>query len=1068
MSQLYRSPLRVYLCLACLALWGIISGWHLPISLFPDSSKPVIRVNFQYGGLTADEFMRNYGRSFEERLKAASFGSHETEKVTANYDSKNVKYSVEYKWGTPPRQALREVESVANTLAAQLPEDIRNSMGVWIRNENSGFLAVSFFSDRRSLDDLYKYLEPLILPRLTKVTEASDIGIWNPNRKEIRVELNPEKAALLQLLPAHVAEAVRGALQANGGGSVTVGLNNLNVTMNRQVDSLAQLSHVPVLTPAGQVVHLGDVAQIDFGVPSDGQRVMKTSGVPSLILFAEPRPGGNIKKMAEDVLAILDEVSPSFASDVKFKVIVDPSFFIRSAVNNVLHEVFLAALLAVVVLFVFIGNFRNVITAAIEIPMSIVLAFILMRWFGINLNLISLGGLALSAGMNVDASVVVMENIFRHFEEWKGPLGPADRLRIVLKAVDEVRFPVLASTIASLVVFLPLAMTSGLTNAILGDLALAVVFSHGLSAFVALVLVPTVRLQMMSGRKAATTSHSPIEKWLRKLENFYVSALRGFMERPKLKAAVYGGLAAALALLFVFVLPRLPKEIIGTPDTDWITLDMSTSGNTIVRQLDDQAGEIEAKFLRKFGSRVQYTFTQIHNANYAQIMARLKDKKDMMPLWKELEAEFPNSPFTRFSVWPWNPSELPIPDPPHLRILVRGTDVADRTLAAKEVMDLLQEKKFYQNVWSNPQVERRDEVVMRPNPDQWSALKIHGARFLPADLADLSRVATTGRKVGEMLLDGNTTNVTLRFPENRVASVEDLAALPVGLNGKLLPLGTLAQIKVEESAPMVFREDGKDLAAIQAKLKKEDESKINSTLALAQGAVEEWKKGPGKNHSASVLFDDAAKDLNEALEQLGYAVALSVLLIFITMVFQFGDVVNALLVLVAVPLGFVGALITLFVFKSTLSLNSVLGVILLNGIAVANSIILVDFLKRLVEEGRSPRAAALEAAQKRVRPILMTSLTTGLGMLPIALGFGEGGRILQPLGIAVVGGLGFSVMLTLFVVPSLQVSYLEWRDRRGGLRSAKPADHEMASRSLASGERVAAIDVPIRPTDLMN
>jgi hydrophobic/amphiphilic exporter-1 (mainly G- bacteria), HAE1 family len=170
--------------------------------------------------------------------------------------------------------------------------------------------------------------------------------------------------------------------------------------------------------------------------------------------------------------------------------------------------------------------------------------------------------------------------------------------------------------------------------------------------------------------------------------------------------------------------------------------------------------------------------------------------------------------------------------------------------------------------------------------------------------------------------------------------------------------------------------------------------------------------------------------MNDALRQLGIAVALSVFLIFITMVLQFGDVMNSLLVLVSIPLGFIGALLSLFIFQSTLSLNSVLGVILLNGIAVANSIILVDFLKRLVDAGVKPERAALEAAKKRMRPILMTSLTTGLGMLPIALGLGDGGRILQPLGIAVIGGLGFSTFMTLFIVPALQASYLQWQHRR--------------------------------------
>jgi HAE1 family hydrophobic/amphiphilic exporter-1 len=223
-------------------------------------------------------------------------------------------------------------------------------------------------------------------------------------------------------------------------------------------------------------------------------------------------------------MSVVHEVETSFPKDIQYKVLVDPSEFIRSAVDNVFHEVFIAAALAVLVLFLFVGDLKNTATAAIEIPISMVMAFILMRMAGMNINLISLGGLALSAGMNVDASVVVMENILRYFEEKKDAfsLSWKEKVELVSKAVEEVFMPVVGSTIASLVVFIPLAFTSELTNAILGDLAKAVVFSHGLSAFVAIILVPTIRLQILSSRKTAIKEkHGPLEKPLRKLSKSF-------------------------------------------------------------------------------------------------------------------------------------------------------------------------------------------------------------------------------------------------------------------------------------------------------------------------------------------------------------------------------------------------------------------------------------------------------------------------------------------------------------------------------------------------------------------
>lgn len=1032
MTKLYESPLRVYLGLGALALWGLFSGFQLPVSLFPNSSKPTISVEMGYGEMSASEFLNSYGRDFENSLQQIDVEGTEVDQLTANYGPGYVLYKVEFKWGADPRKALHEVQTTTASLVAQLSQEIRQSVSVENWNENSGFLAVSFYSQKRSLDEIYKILEPMLVTPAKKVKDAALAELWNPTRKEIRIELNPEKTALLQLFPRDVAAAVIPQLTAYRGGTFVEGLNNLTIEMPPMARNVEEMKRMVIPTHNGKIIHLSDIATVEMGVPSNNSRSMKTSGVPSLIFYASPRAGGNIKRMAEGLMDIVKKAAPNFPKDIEYKVLVDPSEFIRSAVTNVVHEVIVAALLAVLVLFLFIGNIRNVVTAAIEIPLSIVLAFILMRIMGINLNLISLGGLALSAGMNVDGSVVVMENIFRHFDAAPKTLSRKEKLRLLTLAVSEVRFPIIASTIASLVVFIPLAFTSALTNAILGDLALAVVFSHGFSAVVALILVPTVRLQLM-GRSHEKSSHSFLEPYLRKLEEVYSRALGVFMAKSTLKLGVYSGLVLVLAALVTFVLPRLPREVIGKPDTDWLILEVNTRGNTLVRQMESLTETIESRLLDKFGSDIRYTFTQIRNPNRTSIMARLHDKSKMQTLWKAFEAEFGNTPEVQFMVFPWNPSELAIPDPPNLQVSVIGNEHKDRVATAREVFDLLSEKDIYPRMISKPDLAVVDASAILPGAEQWSILSAK-SHIQPADLADISRTATLGRRLWQMPVDGEIVPIQLAYPVNQIASLSDLESMPVGVNGKLVPLKALARLNRHPAEPDIFRENGTDKAQIYGRVAKGDEPLAAAKLKSAQDAVAEWQRTAGAKHSSTVTFDDADKELTEALHQLGIAVALSIILIFLIMVFQFGDVVNAVLVLVAVPLGFIGVLISLFALHSTLSLNSVLGVILLNGIAVANSIILVDFLKRLVDEGKSPYAAALEAAQKRLRPILMTSVCTGLGMLPVAMGFGEGGRILQPLGIAVVGGLAFSMLTTLFIVPSLQVSYLTWKLRKQNSR----------------------------------
>jgi multidrug efflux pump subunit AcrB len=1058
----------VYLALAILSFIGIWSAVQLPISLFPNSSKPAAELCVGTD-LAPDNFLKTYGESIENEIRSIRRGDLEIESLVANYTNGRACYEVEFKWGGSDDEAKRELEVLRASLQGRLPQDSRDRISLWAGREGSA-LILSFYSAERSMTDLYKILEPALMPKLSGITEAQEPFLYNPQARQVQIELKPEALATFQLLPRDVAAAVLNALESYGGGSLTVATGTLAVEFPRTGLTVDSLKEIQIPSVNGRSVSLGEVARIDLTVPLDSSRVFKTSGAPSVILFATAKPGGNVKAMAEETKRVVDSVLPNLPKDVQYRVLIDPSEYIRSAVNNVAHEVALAAGLAVIILFLFVGNLKNVITAAIEIPLSIVLAFILMRLSGMNLNMISLGGLALSAGMNVDASVVVMENIFRHFEEEKGrSLNFEERLAIIVRAVKEVQFSVIASTIASLVVFIPLAFTRDLSYAILGDLAKAVVFSHGFSAVVALILVPTIRLHVMKNGMAHEKP-SFLEGPLQRLEIAYSRALGRFLELPKIKFAAMAGLAILFIVLSTVVAPSLKREIIGKPDTDAMVLVIRTTGNTLTRQMEAQAEQIEHEVLKAYSDKIAYTFTQVNRPNQAVMILRLKAKREMQTMWKALEEKFPNTPTTKFFVDAWNPGEMPLPNPPDFKLSVRGNDRDAMLELARDLETEINELKLFQRVNVEPGTARDEALRVRPRPEQWPLLAAQGLRLSIGSISDLTRTAINGQTLTRASFEGETMAVFVRFPDNYVQTPEDLGALPVGVGSRILPLKALAQIDLVPGKPAIRRENGREAFIIEAKGEKDNAAKTKDGIKKATELIENWPRlqeerrakklaaleslkgqeesgvvkaaavGAVQNAEAAskeapptLQIEDAQYELNGALRQLAIAVSLSIALIFLTMVFQFGSIMNSLLVLVAVPLGFIGVVISLFVFQSTLSLNSLLGVILLNGLAVANSIILVDFLQRKVQEGVAPRIAAVEVARVRLRPILMTSLTTGLGMLPIALGLGEGGKILQPLGIAVAGGLGFSMVTTLFIVPMLQVAWLERCERKKGV-----------------------------------
>jgi HAE1 family hydrophobic/amphiphilic exporter-1 len=1012
--------------LGALALWGILSGVQLPVSLFPNSSQITLSATIGTGSLSSEQFYEAYGRDLESALQRVRVDTVQVKELRSEYRNQNVNYKILFGWGADSEKALDEVRNIVNTRFAGATEEIRRSIRVNTWNENRGFLAVSFYSPMRSLDDLFQTLEPMITPMSSQIEDAGDMGLWNPNRKEITVTLLPEKLAQYEISTVQIQKAIESAVLGLNGGTFKMGDKDYLINLPKNVENFENLSQIRVSERGRVAIFLKDIAKITSGISKDSRQKFKTSGVESLILFADPKEGGNIKKMSDQIMEQLHVLEKQWPADVQYKVLVNPAEFINNSIQSVIHEVFLAAFLAVVVLFFFIGSFKNVITAAIEIPLSLLMAFILMRLAGMNLNLISLGGLALSAGMNVDASVVVLENIFRHFEGQRSDLSYGEKAKLVLKAVEEVRLPIIASTVASLVVFFPLIFTEGLTHSLLGDLAKAVIFSHGLSAIVALILVPTIRLQLLS-RGTQLEVHSPFEKALQKIESFYRRTLEIFLSRRRLQMTVFSAVVILLPVLLILVLPRLKKEVIGKPESDWLIVGVSSPTFSTMKQIESELDSMEQTLNSDFGSEIQYTFTQIQGSHDGNIMVRLKDKKKIEKLVEKAEETFKNTPTKFYWVDQWNPSELEIPDPPQYRLEITAGSPIKRLQAAQDIQSSLLEKGIFDKVRVTPTSESEKEIRVQPFFNSGSESEVMGKQ----DLSHYLRVATDGVYAERIFQHQQELPIYLRLADENVKTLDQLKALPIGFEGRLIPLGALAQVSLEERTPRLYQENQKALILLTGRLNKSHLASAEEKKKLAMEAIQEFRsKRPTNDPDLPSLIEvQADKDLQESLHQLKWAVAISIGLVFLTMVVQLGDIVHSLLVLVAIPLGFIGVLLSLFVFQSSLSLNSGLGTILLNGIAVANSIILVDFIKKLHESGKDARTATVDASLARLRPILMTSMTTVLGMLPVALGLGEGGKILQPLGIAVCGGLWVSMLLTLYIVPALQYLYLARKEK---------------------------------------
>lgn len=1018
LKTIFANPKRLFLCVMLLVAYGVYSGFQLPVSMYPATSKPSVNIWVPYGTYSADSFRKEFGTLFASRINKISNSKLKIDELKSFYRENSVNYEVEFGWNTSFDVAKKEIDLVVASISSSLPKEISDRIGVWQRNQNSGFFAASLYSPSKSLRELYNEIDPILRPELSKVYDAEMAIVWNPENYIISVRLYPEKLAQYGLYPRDVINQVQAAFRSFSGSQVKVGDNYQKFEIESDLKGVEDLNKVSIRKNDINI-SLKDIAALDYGRDLHRERTFKTDGLNSLILFARPKSGANVKKMSEDIMQVLKEKKHLLPKDLDFRVIVDPAEAINKSIQNLTKDVFVAALMAVIVLLLFIGGIKNVGTAVFEIPLSMILSFIFMDYIGMNLNLISLGGLALAAGMNVDASVVILENIFKHREMWekqnKSCETFSERLELVTTAVKEVALPVILSISTTLIVFIPMAMTSDLTNAILGDLSKAVIFSHAISGFVALVIVPTVRVLVL--KKYDPTIKPPMEKSLVRFQNFHERTLAKILSFKYAKQTLIITPFLVLGVLIFTLLPTLPKEVIGKPGSDWVYIWMSNHTTQSGRHMENIMQEVEDKGRNLLSGMVDYTWFERNSRNGGQIMFKLFNRSDMQKAKDILKKEFKNTPTTYYHIDDWNPAQLPLPEENHFKAVITGTD-QEISYTSTKLNTYLKETNLYDRTNVNPYTARNFSFIFSPYIQRWQTLRGEGIQLNLNNIAEISQLTKDPFKLGSIKLNDRTTDVKLSFIDERYTDPDMLKVYPIRIKEKIIPLSALGQFKSVKKPTTKLVQNGQTQVQITAKVKDEEKKNWEATLATIQKKLE--KDLPNVlSGDAKIEFKYPQIELKKALNQLSTSLLFSLMLIFFILWMQFQSTKQVLVIMMTIPLGGIGVILALYLFDSFLSLNSALGIILLNGITVNNSILLTDVTNDLHKKGLRGKDLVISATKKRLRPIIITSLTTILGMMPVALGMGDGGKILQPLGIAVTCGLLFATSVTIFLVPVL-------------------------------------------------
>lgn len=1006
MKKILEKPGRTLLLFALATVFGVISLQSLPVFLYPKSYKPEYVATFRMTEMSSRDFLDQYAYRFQQSLSQLdNIDFIETIGYTIS-----LRFRVSFEWGTDPVKAKDDFISAFESFRGSIPYEIQRRSGYRKAQQSGGFFAASIFNPNMRLTDLHQVIEPTILPKINQIKGIEEAYVYDPEATNVFVTLIPEKMAQHRLNIDEVTDFIDGNIGNLNSGSIHFASSRYEVVVKNQVAAFADLLDLGLEGLDRPGLKLTDIAEVKMLPKRESETVIRTNGVRSLVVRVIPSDDGNLKEICESVLGILKSTSTLWPEGSQFDVVVDPSEFIRSAIQNVIINIFFGGALAVLVFFLLTGTIQSTIFTAIEIPLAMIWAFILMYVFDVSLNLISLGGLALTAGMNIDASVVVVENILRNLQ-LNPPKDKKGRFDVILKSVAEVRWPVITSTFSTCIVFLPLAQTSGIAYAILGDLAKAVVFSHAFSAVVALLLVPIIRSMVSIEHERPTPKTRPFRAALDRVQGLYLNWTKKLITSTQ-RSVAFCLLVLTFGLSIVIgSFPYIEKEVIALPLTKYLLVDVEADDMNSVSEMAQLMREPEERILQELSDYVRQTYVTVDSERNGRILVQIFDKGDAQVVIEKLAELLPSSPQVSYEVDNYNPSSLPIPNPPDMRILLSGPE-HDRLNYGDILDNRLSTHPKVQSARSS--IDRDSRLVLEPK-----------SNYLNQSLGSVQRgVALTGQITRALLGDQpvgfvntfkGSNEVFVRFPPDIIRSPEDLAAFPLVLDDHVIPLSALMSVNWDSSLFGLYQENSQELTQLTVNFSPSDRKNRYVNIEAIKKDLAEVQLPPSLN----LFYEDPDKETNESLTGVLYALIISLFLIFAILIWQFGRFGDALMIMSAIPLGVIGVSFSLWVLDSTWSVNSLLGTILLGGIAVNNSILLVSFFYFYLNEGQNTKEAILSCCETRFRPIVITSLTTIIAMLPIAFGIGDGAEVLRPLGIAVSGGMFLSTTLILFIIPCL-------------------------------------------------
>ncbi len=1003
---LSRQQRLVYLVIALLSVAGIWMAMRLPSAIYPELRFSRITVVAQGSTLGARQVVFSITRPLEEAVSIVPGVT----RVRSHSIRGASEISITFAPGTNMDQALQLVRARVNQVQSALPPDVSIEIE---QLTPSLFPILSYNVEGGEPATLYDLARYEIKPLISRVPGVGRVDVQGSDVRELEVIADPARLASHGMTYGELADAIRRAITVQAVGRVAQDYRQYLIVTDQEAHAPADIGAVVIRGG----LRVRDVATVQVGT-EDHVRIIAGDGKPAALINVTRQVGGNTLALADSVARIMATVAPSLPPGVHLKPVYDQAELVREAVRSVRDAMLIGATLAVIVLLVFLRHGRITAISAASIPLTLAITVFVMSMVGQTFNLMTLGAMAIAIGLVIDDAVVITENIARHLRLTN------DRLQAIRAAVQELIWPVTTSTLTTVVVFLPLGLLQGVVGQFFAALATTLTVAVLVSLVLALTIIPLLAEQFVTAHEVESTAAGPLARVQRGLD-----ALGSRYERALAAVLHHTRRIGAAALAFV-VVGIILMRLVGTgflPEMDEgaFVLDYFTPGGTALAETDREVGivenilahtpEIEATSRRTGAELGLFATSQNTGDIAARMVPRNRRSRDIFAVMDDVRGAV-NTAVPRLHIEFVQILSDVINDlagaakPVEIKLFGERLDTLEAY--AQRLAPDLEGVQGLADLF-NGVVEPSPELMMRVNQAEADRIGM-----TPEDIGSTVSGALLGTPAGEIRAEDRPVGVRVRAPDSVRYNPLRLRALPIVASGtgRVTPLGSLATFAPTQSRISLERENQQQMIAMTADVS-------GRSLGGVMGDVQHVLGKHPAPAGVRVVLGGQYQSQQEAFRALLLVLALAAISVCAVMVVQFESFVEPLIVLLVAPVSFVGALALLLVTGTALNVASFMGLILLVGLIVKNGIILLDFTRlRMREEGVPLEVAIREAARVRLRPILMTTLCTLFGLLPLALGLGAGSELQRPLALAVIGGLVLSTPITLFAVPTLLVA----------------------------------------------